>query len=310
MSSSEAKPDFGALDFQALWKGREKVTAVESEILRSALRIADPARAIEIGVGGGRLAPVVQEHAQEYLAADVTREFLERVPLSPGVAGFRVGANVLRLPVVDAAFRSAVMVRVYGFLAEPVAALREIFRILAPGGHLVVSYSPRPSIETLVSDLKVAGAGPKDRFRSMTFSRDSVVPVRPSSFPAWSSTRTRFAETAMNAGFERVQEWPSGLEDYRFLRRLPTRVFCSMARSFSAVGGFPTRFALLRKPGTAPESLPAWERILACPACRAPWTLDMRWSGGGGVACPSCHREWAVSNGILDARWSGAHPGP
>jgi len=303
MSAGSESADFRDLDFDRLWRGRDKVTSVERAVLRHALGETDPSRVLEIGVGAGRMAPVVQDRAREYAAVDLTRNFLERVPIPEGLEARRICATVYRLPFVDGAFRTAVMIRVFGFLEEPSAALAEIARVLAPGGSLVMTYSPRPSIETLVSDLKVARARRGgEPFRSMTFSRSPVVPVRPSAFPAWSCTRARFREIVDRAGLRRVREWPTGLEDYQGLRGLPAGLFDAVARHFPELGGFPSRFALLRTPGAPGGPLPAWNETLACPQCRARWPEPAVGAGTTSFQCPRCGLRGDFSGGILDAR--------
>jgi SAM-dependent methyltransferase len=47
-------------------------------------------------------------------------------------------ASAERLPFPDATFTCAVMTGVFGFLPDPVAALRELRRVLGSGGRLVV----------------------------------------------------------------------------------------------------------------------------------------------------------------------------
>jgi SAM-dependent methyltransferase len=298
-------PSFRTLDFERLWSGRERVTEVERAVVHELLGCGAGARTLEIGPGGGRLSLSIQEHAREYVAADVTPEFLLRVPWKDGVSSLRLAANVYHLPFVDGAFSAVVMVRVYGFLADPSLGLGEIARVLAPGGIAIVSYNPRPSVATLVDDLKTAlGRRAGVRMQSMTFTRSPVVQVRPSEFPAWSSTRGHFRVTGTAVGMEAVHEFPTGLEEYRGLRWIPTRFFLRLAHAFPSVGGFPTRFAALLRSGSSGGTLPAWAEILACPACSTPFGASAVRSDNA-RSCSRCCRLWPSSNGILDLRWDG-----
>jgi SAM-dependent methyltransferase len=305
-SQGTVVPDFRALDFQRLWRGRSRVTEVEHTILRDALRTSSGLRVLEIGPGGGHLSLVVQERAREYVAADVTPEFLIGVPVRDGVTSLRIAANVYHLSFVECAFSAVVLIRVYGFLEGPVAALAEVARVLAPRGVAVVSYNPRPSVATLADDLKTAFTRqPGERMRSMAFSRETVVPVRPSAFPAWSRTRRSFRETARDAGLEWIRELPTGLEEYRGLRRLPSTFFVNLARAYPTMGGFPSRFAVLVRRASSTSSLPSWAAILACPACKVPFGRRTG-SFPERIACTNCGRTWINAGGVLDARWDGS----
>lgn len=304
--STPAVPSFRTLDFQRLWAGRERVTEVERELLRTMLPRETRRRVLELGCGEGRLSLVAQEQTGEYVAADVTPEFLARVPIRDGVTALRVVANLYHLPFVEGAFSAVVLVRVYGFLEDPTAGLREIRRVLAPGGCAVVSHNPRPSVATLVDDLKVATRRRRgEAMRSMTFSRAPVVSVRPSEFPAWSSTRRRFEETVRAAGLFWKGEFPTGLEEYRGLRRLPPRLFVNLARTYRGLGGFPSRFAVVARPGAPTEALPLWGAILACPACRTQLPEPRGTPPVALLSCRACGRDWRLSDGVLDARFGG-----
>jgi SAM-dependent methyltransferase len=301
--------DFSTLDFDRLWAGRSRVTQVERLTIQDALALASPSRVLEIGAGAGRLSPTIQESVREYAAVDITPGFLARVPLRGGVVGLRVAANVYHLPFVDGAFPAAVMVRVLGFLEDPRAALDEIRRVLAPGGLLVVSYNPRPSVATLVDDLKVGLSRRRgERMESMTFTRRRVVRVRPSSFPAWSLSRPEFRRVVATSGLRWVGERPTGFEEYPGLRWLPAGLYRSLSHAASNAGGFPTRFALLRSPDRVGATVPPWSGILACPACREP-LLQAPPGETAPRTCGKCGRTWPWQEGILDARWGERGPG-
>ncbi len=182
------------------------------------------------------------------MASDATLSLLRSRPVSENGEPPRVGANVYHLPFKDGVFAAATMVRVFGFLTDPEAALREIHRVLRPEGVLVLSFEPHPTVGSFVDDLKVSFARSRDgRIRPRTFSTESVVPVRPSSFPAWSHTRAHVRKLTDAAGFSPEMEYPCGLEDLAGFRQLPASVFLSLGRALSDLGGFPTRFALLRR---------------------------------------------------------------
>ncbi len=255
LPGTQVTPDFSRINFERLWAGRGRVTEVEGAILARALAREPAGRGLELGAGAGRLTPYLAQWSRDIVAADATLPLLRGSPalLNDGLS--RVGANVYHLPFDNEIFEVATLVRVFGFLTDPSAALREIHRVLRPGGVLVLSFEPHPSVGSFLDDLKVGLGRSRDgKFKSMTFSRESVVPVRPSAYPAWSHTRAHLRSLAEAAGFFLETEYPCGLEDFTGFRWLPTSVFLSLAHGFSRLGGFPTRFAVLRKASPSVET--------------------------------------------------------
>ncbi len=293
---------FGSLDFHALWRGRERTTQVERALLAQAVGRTRWLRLLEIGTGEGRVSEVGQAHAESYIGLDITPQFVARIPGSQSGRVHRVAGNVYCLPFVEGAFDAAVMIRTYNFLLDPRAALREVARVLAPGTLFVLSYNPKPSVATLIDDLKVAlskdGAA---KGRRMSFSQEPVVPVYPSSFPAWVPTRLAFRETLISSGFTPVLEFPCGLEDYWGLRSLPARVFVGLAHALSRIGWFPSRFVAARRGGNGHAELPPFERIWRCPQCHG--AIEV--AGGLPVPCGSCGIPKLLLETVIDARPRG-----
>lgn len=224
------------------------MTEVEGGILLEALRNVSAGRVLEVGTGGGRLTPYLLQWTKDVIASDATIPLMRHHSTAGRADVPRVGANVYHLPFAAGTFRAVTMVRVFGFLTDPPAALNEISRVLAPGGVLVLSVEPHPTLGSLVDDLKLGFSradGPRNRPR--TFSRDPVVPVRPSAYPAWSHTRAHVRRLAGEAGFVLESEFPCGLEDLAGFRRFPTSLLLSLSRALSRMGGFPSRFLVLRK---------------------------------------------------------------
>jgi len=245
---TQTTPDFSQIDFDRLWSGRGKVTEVEGAIVGLALAPVRPGRGLEVGSGSGRLTPYLLRWSRDVVAVDATLPLLRRGFGSDGAGPPRVGANVYHLPFPDDVFDAVTLVRVFGFLTDPAGALRELHRVLRPRGMLVLSFEPHPTVGSLLDDLKVGLAGLRlGRRRSMTFSGEPTVPVQPSAYPAWSYTRASLRSLVDAAGFSWEREYPCGLEDLAGLRRLPASLFLSLGQALSRMGGFPTRFAVLRK---------------------------------------------------------------
>lgn len=314
MSAVEPAPavgpdDFRALEFDRLWSGRERTTELERAILDDLLLGVRRTSFLEVGCGAGRLTPGFESGTDRFTGVDLDPRFLAvaktRVRPRPGVRF--VAANLYHLPITSGSVDTAALVRVYNFLSRPAVALREIRRVLRPGGSLVVSCNPRPSPQSLLGDVRaglhpVPGAGTS----SMTFSRAEVVPVRPSPIPAYAPTRGAFEATLAAAGFRVERRFGSGLEDSRWTRSIPLERFRDWGRhrprsTLHSMIWELARTELFDRIDTAP-SRPATSADLACPRCQTP----MDGAGGGSATrliCPHCSWEIPVRDGILDARF-------
>ncbi|MGA8710093.1 MAG: methyltransferase domain-containing protein [Thermoplasmata archaeon] len=301
--SSEVVSDYDGFDFTRIWKGREKVTEVERAVLARSLDGVDGRRLLEIGTGFGRLTACLTSVGQEVVALDFDASALGRIPPSengrPPIA--RVAGNLYHLPFVDGAFSGATMVRVLHHLTDPVAALTEIGRVLGDGSRLIVSYSAKPSVGTLLTDVQRAlSDSSAPPFRSATFSRGAAIYLSGSPFPVIVGSRATFRSWVGSAGFEIETERVAGLEEYRFLRSLPSGHFVRWAETFGRAPGFPIRFAQLRLHRTGGKEWVPSDRILACPRCRA----GLGWPGRDPIfTCPACGFFGETRHGVIDLRY-------
>ncbi len=298
---SESVSDYTGFDFAALWPGREKVTEVERRFLAEGLADADRRRILEVGSGFGRLLSAVEAEAEEVVATDFDLDSLARIPTT-GVRRNRtrrVAANVYHLPFADGSFTAATMVRVYHHLGDPRAVLAELRRVLVPGGRLLVSYNPTPTVGTLVNDIQRA-LRPSERvpFRSITFARGQHRQLPADPFPVYVGPREEFAEFAGTTGFHPRREMVSGLEEYYLMRFVPTDWFVRIGVALGRAPGFPMRFAVLESaPGPA-RPLPAAAEIWACPRCHGAIPQDR-----GSFSCARCGVVGRDRDGVADLRY-------
>jgi ubiquinone/menaquinone biosynthesis C-methylase UbiE len=113
--------------------------------LRSVLRPEPGERLLEIGVGTGYysldLAEWVAPEGRLELF-DLQQEFLDHVMRAAGERGVTnlvpTQGDATDLPYEDGSIDAVVLTAVLGEIPDPAAALREIRRVLKPGGRLVV----------------------------------------------------------------------------------------------------------------------------------------------------------------------------
>ena len=301
LEPAEIISDYRRFDFAALWKGRERVSEVERAILLMSLAPHERRRLIEIGTGFGRLVGALRSVAEEVVATDFDLGALEQLPeATVRRTSLRVAANLYHLPFVPGAFTLGAMVRVYHHLANPAAALTEAGRVLRGGGRLVVSYTPRPSVGTIVNDVQRAiRPSARGGFRSATLG-SGVVALDPDPFPIYVGRRRDFARAAQVGGFEPESEVGAGFEEYSLARALRAAGLVRLGAALGRAPGFPTRFALLRRTGSSDTSLPELQDLLACPRCRTP---RPDWGRGGELACAACGFMGRRSLGVLDLRY-------
>jgi arsenite methyltransferase len=109
---------------------------------RLALEMLDPRvgdRVLDVGFGGGGLLRALRARGAAAMGADVSRAAVARAR-SAGIDA--VLASVDALPFADASFDKAASLNSLYFWPDIRAALRELARVLKPGGRLVLGFEP------------------------------------------------------------------------------------------------------------------------------------------------------------------------
>ncbi len=116
-------------------------------------------KGVEIGVGTGRFA--------EPLGIEMGVEPSSKMAEYAKSRGIQVLHGVAeRLPLPDRSFDLVLMVTTICFVDDPNAALREIYRILVPGGHILVGFVDK---ETPLGQHYLARQAQSDFYRSARF---------------------------------------------------------------------------------------------------------------------------------------------
>jgi arsenite methyltransferase len=115
--------------------------AVEQRaVVRSLLEPGEGERILDVGVGPGFLAAEVMGDVGQtgsVVGIDVSSEML-KLAESRGAGVDLVAADCTSLPFAADSFDGAVAVQVYEYVTDVPAALRELARVLRPGGRAVV----------------------------------------------------------------------------------------------------------------------------------------------------------------------------
>jgi ubiquinone/menaquinone biosynthesis C-methylase UbiE len=112
---------------------------------------------LEVGCGHGRTVARIAEGACDYLAGIDASEVMIRLArkrMQRWIAAGRADvslASSTKIPHSDGRFDAALAVHVVYFWNEPLADLREIRRVLRPGGRVLLGYRPRD--ERLLAEL-------------------------------------------------------------------------------------------------------------------------------------------------------------
>ncbi len=211
------------------WMRGRTADQVEEMLIEQALRFARPGRVLEIGAGTGRLLPVLSGRATQLYAVDMNRRFLlgaRRRGLSPFKLSL-ICAAAARLPFPDQSISTIVLVRVFHRLTNPVGTVRELTRVISPGGVVVLSHVPDPSLKTWYYRLWKHLQGSPD--------------PRPGAL-----TRREFQTVIESAGLEIVGEFGCGFEELPILEHVPVRWMVRIGDRLGRAPLFPTRILVLR----------------------------------------------------------------
>ena len=133
----------GSVSFERAAEVYDRTRLTDPVALAGALdlldRVLPSSRVLEIGVGTGAVAVPLAERGRRVIGLDVSKAMLERLRAKEGAGGVAVAiADATRLPVADGAFRGAYCRWVLHLIASWREAVRELCRVVASGGVIVV----------------------------------------------------------------------------------------------------------------------------------------------------------------------------
>ena len=106
---------------------------------------------LDLGTGTGRYAAAAVQYGVEVVGIDTSVAMLHVARMrTEGLPVRLVHADAARLPFPDASFDAALAVTTLCFVADPLPLLREVARVLRPGGRLVLGELNRWSLWALL----------------------------------------------------------------------------------------------------------------------------------------------------------------
>jgi SAM-dependent methyltransferase len=270
-------------------QGREYEDRAERIALRKLLPSAG-ARLMEIGVGFGRLVDLYDGY-QQVVLLDYSKSMLRQAQERWGGGGkyiYYVAADLYAMPFVDSLFDTTVTVRVLHHVQDVPTALREIQRVLKPGGVYVLEYANKHHLKAILRYL---------------LGRQSWSPFAPEPYefvelnydfhPAWMAARLT------EVGFTIERELAVSFFRLPLLKRL---ISPRLLAAFDGLLQGPTASLKLApsvfvRARAEKESARAEVRgFFRCPSCRGTDLIETEKA----LTCRGCGRRWAIDDGIYD----------
>lgn len=276
---------------QSFWDqgGRAYEDAAEAIALRK-LMPASGRLMLELGAGAGRNTPRYKAFDKVVLL-DYSRTQLEQARDRLGSTDryTYVAADVYRLPFIESVFDGATMIRTLHHMAEPVQALAQVHKVMAPKGVFILEFANKRNLKSMLRYL----------FGKQDWSPYTREPVE------FTALNFDFHPKAVRGYLDAVgfvTERQLTVSHFRMglLKRLfPAEFLARLDSLIQWTGTFirvsPSVFVRNRtlKAGEAQTG----KGLFACPACGAPLpTL------AADLTCEQCGRTWPFRDGIYDFR--------
>ena len=289
--------DYEGSDYQTtFWDygGRAYEDQAEAVALRRLLPLSGDLL-LEIGAGAGRNTLRYQSYERIVLMDySLTQIQQARTRLGHGKRFTYIAADVYRLPFVDGLFDGATMIRVLHHIADPALALRQIRRVMRPGGTFILEFASKLHLKAILRY-----ALRRQEWNPFTLEPVEIAPLNfdfhPKAVRAW-LTGTGFQIQRQLT----VSHFRLGL----FKRLVPTRVLVGLDSMAQFTGNWwqLTPSVFVKSTAAGKGSDPRLDRgvFFRCPVCKQVLPDESQ----DALICPGCGKVWPIRDGIYDFRES------
>jgi demethylmenaquinone methyltransferase/2-methoxy-6-polyprenyl-1,4-benzoquinol methylase len=109
----------------------------ENDQLARVVGLPIAGRMLDAGGGTGRIAQQLVDRVGMMVISDISVNMLRQAHQKDGLC-CAVGSETEKIPFADASFERVIVVDAYHHLLDQAQSLREFWRVLAPGGRLVI----------------------------------------------------------------------------------------------------------------------------------------------------------------------------
>ena len=289
--------DYEGSDYRTrFWenRGREYEDLAERIAIRRLLPSSGQ-RLLEIGTGFGRLVDLYQEY-RHIILLDYSKSLLRQAQerLGRNSRYTYVAADLYRMPLADRLVDAACMIRVMHHVANVPGALRQVQRVIRPGGTFLLEFANKRHLKSILRY-----AARRQGWSPFTPEPIEFVALNFDFHPRWMRNQLR------EHGFEIERTRTVSRFRIPILKRLvPARLLAGLDGTLQWVGQLwqltPSVFVRARRPardtdGDIPgDADPA--ALFRCPSCE-----QSRWEETASeMYCLSCGTRWRIDDGIYD----------
>lgn len=284
--------DYEGSDYQTVfWEqgGRAYEDACEAIALRRLLP-SEGNFMLELGAGAGRNTSRYSGY-QRIALVDYSRSQLERARTLLGDSDrlLYVAADVYRLPFVDGLFDGTTMIRTLHHLGDPLLALRQVHRVMAPQGEFVLEFANKRNLKAMSRYLIR-----KQSWNPYTLDPIEFVKLNYNFHPK--AVRSYLKES----GFQvEKQLTVSHFRIRLFKKVLPLKFLVTLDSLLQQTGKWlqvsPSVFTRAKVMDKKPRA--RGDVIFQCPQCQTPLSGKDQT-----LTCGGCGTAWLYEDGIYDFR--------
>ena len=152
----EAWHDQKAADYNAVRYGKGSVTQLSYLIRRDitcSMMEQVRGRILDVGCGPGPFVERMMREDRTLYTVDISANMVAEARKRQSDAGQTLhgfASNLIQLGIADEVFDGVICIGVIGYIEEPMAAFREIYRVMKPGATAVIQTSNASSIKEIL----------------------------------------------------------------------------------------------------------------------------------------------------------------